>query len=552
MKKSQLRKIIRDSVKGALNEQQLPCTDPNARYLMVTNCGNGLVFGTSCQTVDGGQVPQAGTVVEILSNNNPTTPITVSINSVSSNQLYGPVRDGTTIPNAVECGVDCNTTSIGCSWNLTGNAQYSTWVNVHYNNPNHFMYGVMPCADACKPHCCENQGTPTAGCTPATLSGNVPSCSATGTLYPDLSTCQTNCLTTPSDTYDCDNNYQCIVNAQGTGQYSGGPTSQDNLNACQTACIAPPPYTYDCDQNYQCQVNLQGVGFYSGQGSSAANLSACQSSCIAPQHNAHEEIDVYLCNGSGPYLMSSVDGFLCNGSMCNQGDVGSTFLNQITGQKVIIDTLITSMYSTNPYNLPPDNCPSPPPDTYDCDQTWGNYGCVVNAQGTGAYSGQGSSAANLAACQSSCVQPACNPNAVFHSWPSYYPNTAQQSWTWQHPQNLSINLHPQFTGNQTINPGDTLDGSWVNIYNATQGTYCEWCVDWDNATAGPFDGRTGVWVGGPYDNSMCDCCPGGGQPGPLLSTKPKPSDDDTDIPYEREPEDFLQERFKKLANIKKK
>ena len=47
---------------------------------------------------------------------------------------------------------------------------------------------------------------------------------------------------------------------------------------------------------------------------------------------------------------------------------------------------------------------------------------------------------------------------------------------------------------------------------------------------------------------MCSCCPGVGQPGPLLSTKP--SDDDTDIPYEKEPGDLLQERFQKLANIR--
>jgi hypothetical protein len=111
----------------------------------------------------------------------------------------------------------------------------------------------------------------------------------------------------------------------------------------------------------------------------------------------------------------------------------------------------------------------------------------------------------------SCPPAACSPSAVFHSWPSHYQNMpAGTSWTWP-IGSVTISNHPQ----GPVVPGALLDGTYVNWYMANQFTYCEWCADFQT-TGGPFDNRTDVWVGGPYDESMCNCCPGSGTPaGPL-------------------------------------
>ena len=68
MKKSQLRKLIRESIKELVNEQQAAgCPNPNARAITFRICGpssvltqSGPITGTRpCQTVNG-QVPQVG------------------------------------------------------------------------------------------------------------------------------------------------------------------------------------------------------------------------------------------------------------------------------------------------------------------------------------------------------------------------------------------------------------------------------------------------------------------------------------------------------------
>jgi len=105
--------------------------------------------------------------------------------------------------------------------------------------------------------------------------------------------------------------------------------------------------------------------------------------------------------------------------------------------------------------------------------------------------------------QACLADPSCQPtnpcpsSHPYHSWPYGYDDQGVGS-----PQN----------------PPYIAPWPQVNIVLATQFTYCEWCADF-LTHGGPFDGRTSIWVGGPYDESACDCCP---PSGPTLPTPPRP------------------------------
>ena len=69
---SKLRKLIRESIKELVNEQQATGCPPNGRQVYFNTCGPSSAMssnppyltGRSCITVDG-QVPQVGQIVEI-------------------------------------------------------------------------------------------------------------------------------------------------------------------------------------------------------------------------------------------------------------------------------------------------------------------------------------------------------------------------------------------------------------------------------------------------------------------------------------------------------
>ena len=132
-------------------------------------------------------------------------------------------------------------------------------------------------------------------------------------------------------------------------------------------------------------------------------------------------------------------------------------------------------------------------DEYDCV----NNACVVASPGQ--FNAGPTSQDNLDACNLVC-QPtnSCPSSHAYHSWPYGYDDQGVGS-----PQN----------------PPYIAPWPQVNIVLATQFTYCEWCADF-LTHGGPFDGRTSIWVGGPYDESACDCCP---PSGPILPTPQRPS-----------------------------
>ena len=60
----------------------------------------------------------------------------------------------------------------------------------------------------------------------------------------------------------------------------------------------------------------------------------------------------------------------------------------------------------------------------------------------------------------------------------------------------------------------TMQNLSANYDYANQASYCEWCQDFANNPSAGFNPYPQTWVGGPYDNSFCGCCPGNtsGQP----------------------------------------
>ena len=73
MKKSQLRNIIRESIKGLMTEQQSPntrsvafnwCDDSGNDFAYTGYDVNNQLFNSYCMTVNGGQVPQIGQTIE--------------------------------------------------------------------------------------------------------------------------------------------------------------------------------------------------------------------------------------------------------------------------------------------------------------------------------------------------------------------------------------------------------------------------------------------------------------------------------------------------------
>jgi len=107
MKKSQLRKIIRETINQTLNEQA--SCPPNGRTISMSMiCApNWPGMGQTCLTVNGGQVPQVGDVFQ-HSSNPAYHAIITQVYSFGQNTPQG-YSDVQTIPNAQNfCGWECS------------------------------------------------------------------------------------------------------------------------------------------------------------------------------------------------------------------------------------------------------------------------------------------------------------------------------------------------------------------------------------------------------------------------------------------------------------
>jgi hypothetical protein len=130
VKKSQLRKLIRESIKELVNEQQATGCPPNGRQVYFNTCGPSSAMssnppslsGQSCVTVDG-QVPQVGQIVEIpfqqMVGNNIVQMIG-TISTVNSQEYTGTGSMQFTqhldLPSVLSCEGDTGSTgSKGCS-----------------------------------------------------------------------------------------------------------------------------------------------------------------------------------------------------------------------------------------------------------------------------------------------------------------------------------------------------------------------------------------------------------------------------------------------------
>ena len=143
----------------------------------------------------------------------------------------------------------------------------------------------------------------------------------------------------------------------------------------------------------------------------------------------------------------------------------------------------------------------------------------------------------------------CDPNANYHTWAGGY-STIGNSFMWQ-----GGTITDPISGN-VINNGDLAPDYLVNLINANQSSYCEWCDDF--AQGGGSSVQFGDWLplwhspqqttpwpqtGGPTPpEAHCCCCPGqgGASINPTLALSVAPPFDDTgidptDIDRDREP-----------------
>ena len=355
MKKSQLRKIIRESIKGLLTEQVsnshqtfdmeiCSCQDPSGApcpsfpmyqigYIGPYNTNQGFTCnGLMCNPNPNG--PDIGSVFDMDHGSVTLTfKLLAAYNPGNATTFFN--LTNSSCPNAAVT-YDCDMIN-GCYNPGTGNGQYVTlsgcqqqctvttpsWDcnNGVCNDPGTGL-GQYITLSACQQNCV----TPSWDC-------NNGVCSDPGTgngQYSTITACQQNCSVSgctdpqainydPNSTIDDGSCYGCMDTLSINYCPLCNADCQNTVGGTDTGCCTLPD-TYDCDANYNCVIPGWGIGAYNG-GTSAQNLQACQTNCIQPA------------------------------------------------------------------------------DTYDCDQ---NYNCVWNAMGTGTYSG-GTSAQNLQDCQTNCT-----------------------------------------------------------------------------------------------------------------------------------------------------
>jgi hypothetical protein len=144
---------------------------------------------------------------------------------------------------------------------------------------------------------------------------------------------------------------------------------------------------------------------------------------------------------------------------------------------------------------------------------------------------------------------ACDPNANYHTWAGGY-TTSGNSFTW-----YGGTITDPLTGN-VYNNGDLIPDILINLVNANQSSYCEWCDDFAQygGTSSQFmdwlpiwhsPQQTQPWLSTPIPTppeAHCCCCPGqgGGPFNPTMALSVAPPFDDTgidptDIDRDREP-----------------
>ena len=70
--------------------------------------------------------------------------------------------------------------------------------------------------------------------------------------FSSLEDCESTCTYSP--TWNCNDNFSCIENLDGTGEFS-------SLEDCESTCTYSP--TWNCNDNFSCIENLDGTGEFS-------------------------------------------------------------------------------------------------------------------------------------------------------------------------------------------------------------------------------------------------------------------------------------------------
>lgn len=146
---------------------------------------------------------------------------------------------------------------------------------------------------------------------------------------------------------------------------------------------------------------------------------------------------------------------------------------------------------------------------------------------------------------------ACDPNANYHTWAGGY-TTSGNSFTW-----YGGTITDPFSSNVYDN-GDLIPDVLINLVNANQSSYCEWCDDFaqGGGTSSQFmdwlpiwhsPQQTQPWLSTPIPTppeAHCCCCPGqgGGPFNPTMTLSVAPPFDDTGI----DPIDIDKDRKPKL------
>jgi hypothetical protein len=394
MKKSQLRKIIRESIKGLLTEQVIPnhhaaieievcgcigsalCSpgQPFSIGSVVSWGGGFLCNGTTCTTND--TIPGQNEFVSYgFSGGNINNILNFKILNLNQPQNINPPNydiqtaacSGGT-PDTYDC------INGACTFNLSGTGTFTGGSSI-----NNYNDCLVNCTTV----------TPSWDCDPIT------GCLDPGTglgQYTTLSTCQLNCVT-PS--WDC-NNGVCSDPGTGNGQYSTITACQQNCSV--SGCTDPQAINLD---------PLAGTddgSCYGCMDSVATNYCPL---CNADCQNTVGGTNMGCCTGipvpgcTDPLAQGTIITG-CTGT-CNEYDPLATIDDGSCCTVGCTDSLATN-YDPNAC-IDDNSCTYPlPPDTYDCGV---NYNCVINTTGTGTYSG-GTTTQNLSACQNNCQAPTYN------------------------------------------------------------------------------------------------------------------------------------------------
>jgi len=213
--------------------------------------------------------------------------------------------------------------------------------------------------------------SPSAGPTPSFNCVNG-ACIDPGTglgTYPDLASCQNNCLPGPTVSYDCVGG-NCVDPGTGLGVHA-------TLAACQTNCVPSP--SFDCVSG-QCIDPGTGLGTYSSLGICQAlcttpptwSCNTANGNCFDPGTGSGQYQTLATCQASCAPPPASTPSYNCVGAVCiDPGDGSGTYLDLMTCQA---------------------SCPIP---SFDCAKFTTNTGiCTDPGDGSGAY-------ATSALCESS-------------------------------------------------------------------------------------------------------------------------------------------------------